>query len=1721
MNLLVIHHSYNVFENYLFFLIYTAQNLSIFISKSASNLDYNNYSIDKILVTIGKILRVKSYLYNYRKYYNLFIYFLASYYIIFTIFFITLIYKTSRKTAYTLNLLFLNFLIKMNFYVLNNINIDFFTRMLCFGSSNNRYIQEIKCNQSNNYIPLIISGFSTVYSSFLTLFIQMYYEENLFISDSKFNTITSKIYIYQHLISIIASVELSLISQLTKELFFITNITMSVFLFYYYIKRLIYYNIQTNMIFGSTYFLNVYSSIFFFTFHFFHCSNKGLIYILSSIFIVSLFSIIFNNIINKIVRKTPYHKIYNGYFLLFYIKQIIDLTNLSQENQEAKSLLRAIIEMHAIECPNKDCLTKNKNKIYLPAKQEWSYRDINPISDQIFLKNFIPIILKYFISISHFSPELLMNLSYYYLAVIGNQCLSLYYYNRAKNMKLNIEEKFLLVRLKILISEKINEGFKKGYENCPEFEQMNPTLYFKYKHISEQFIEQMEKDLDLNIEFWENFSKQKNQGVLKFKNIFNVIQKIEESKIIISNLWEDLFQIYSGINPVFMIYLEFITDINDDINLKKKLEAYKKKKEISTESILTNYYSILFHKETGLVIVNGENGKEGLIESADYKFGLIFNITIDKIKGESIHDFMPKIFSNEHSKFMRDYYQIGEKKVIDKGQYKTFGIDKNKNIIQIHISLKLFPVLNHHILYIAMINMDKVDDVIILDSNFIIQGMSKKLNKYFQIDNPNLFNYNEIPFYMICKNFISFYKTFFKNKKQKESYLSSTFEYLDETEYQYLLNEEKEKDEKKNEAKRNSFLENIEINENMEIQYHIKFPEFLSHYSYYTNHLQHEHHDSSTSVNDIVLKNTKSGQLALKEEENSNLIHKKETHKASHASSQELVAISHTTTNQPLSPVHKKKKLINFQINGVKYIYLYKSLFNQGKFDELENLFDENTSSNYISLKFNFSFERFHFGDHNHYYIIRCSDDHKKTDNKPISNIHPQNKVSIHDIIRDNKIKYLYELNNIVDEEKKILEDNISNFRDLLSTNNDFRKLINEKIKEINDKSRIIGEHNEKNRHEHSQLQGESSSQTSHSSFVNHLSKLNKITEGRNKILNKKYTSFMIKYLKILPLFLIIELIIFKIVYDIFFQNTKKELLFVRHYNNLVFSVQITLIIILNRVVDYAVLYYSNLYEYGLDLRFGYNDTVSYEIEIRRNVSRWYSESNKNIIFLERYISKYVKDTKKRIWINIQYPYDNDIPFNNSAFFPILTKNSLYDAYNLFTIDNLFTTPNYNIKSDIFEMVNYSYKNSVKGLINFLLPQLINNLNNLIEDYLQFSNEQFYKFEFLILIYLIICFTIFIVSFLFTGIIIKELNYGLNKISKISQDEIEGIILNVQRFRINLKLKSYKYHLKKINHLKDDYENEQLKNEIETKFSKQILEKKKEFKTSMSIINNIYYKKTNHRKISFPYFILFIYSMSLLLIIIFLCFLFYFPKNLINNNSNLIKSHSFFLERFLYVTASVFKIKAIFAQFVDVFSLDLSNVINNSLLTNLYETLPKFKEFYDFYYYSFMLDACKALHDFDSDDYKKCDSQYFPHLVNNTDSLRDYLIKKIEDITYTYESKVSNDPNFNSYTMFTMKEYTHILYSYTNYYIPVHSRFDLILKRSFENKAKNIKFYIDFLFVFIFCWFIANLLYQYIIYIPLFEKMFVISRNFIKVIPCSIILNTPELEKWLEKAEHQ
>ena len=137
MNLLVINQSNDIFESFFFLVIFSLQNISIYFSSPAGVLNFEHNTFDNFLYQFARIIRFKALLFYNRAYYNFAIYSISIYYIVFSILFIFLIYKTNRKTTYTSLLHFLNFFIKVNIYILSNIIIDFFTRMLCFNQTFN------------------------------------------------------------------------------------------------------------------------------------------------------------------------------------------------------------------------------------------------------------------------------------------------------------------------------------------------------------------------------------------------------------------------------------------------------------------------------------------------------------------------------------------------------------------------------------------------------------------------------------------------------------------------------------------------------------------------------------------------------------------------------------------------------------------------------------------------------------------------------------------------------------------------------------------------------------------------------------------------------------------------------------------------------------------------------------------------------------------------------------------------------------------------------------------------------------------------------------------------------------------------------------------------------------------------------------------------------------------------------------------------------------------------------------------------------------------------------------------------------------------------------------------------------------------------------------------------------------------------------------------------
>ena len=84
---------------------------------------------------------------------------------------------------------------------------------------------------------------------------------------------------------------------------------------------------------------------------------------------------------------------------------MLEKINKMDKSPEENAILTGILQMHSLECPNPDCLTKNTKAIYLPISNEWSDRTKPVINDQVFLLQFIIFIMNFFLKQNYYSPE--------------------------------------------------------------------------------------------------------------------------------------------------------------------------------------------------------------------------------------------------------------------------------------------------------------------------------------------------------------------------------------------------------------------------------------------------------------------------------------------------------------------------------------------------------------------------------------------------------------------------------------------------------------------------------------------------------------------------------------------------------------------------------------------------------------------------------------------------------------------------------------------------------------------------------------------------------------------------------------------------------------------------------------------------------------------------------------------------------------------------------------------------------------------------------------------------------------------------------------------------------------------------------------------------------------------------------------------------------------------
>ena len=210
----------------------------------------------------------------------------------------------------------------------------------------------------------------------------------------------------------------------------------------------------------------------------------------------------------------------------------------------------------------------------------------------------------------------------------------------------------------------------------------------------------------------------------------------------------------------------------------------------------------------------------------------------------------------------------------------------------------------------------------------------------------------------------------------------------------------------------NNVVNNIEINENIELEYEIKIPEFMLEFSKIEKNLLNSKItiDETEINNNLNLKETYITQT-IEEEDNKSKNQEEECESLIQSNSKPKNNFPQNSKNDPRLMTFKKETTIKINIKSdniiqstskfnvnktpfptpnnistpyeskkkndwenIFYLKLkeYKFLFNKNKFEHLEKLIDEDNQYNTHSYKFNFTFKKYEFRDKISF-IIKCT----------------------------------------------------------------------------------------------------------------------------------------------------------------------------------------------------------------------------------------------------------------------------------------------------------------------------------------------------------------------------------------------------------------------------------------------------------------------------------------------------------------------------------------------------------------------------------------------------------------------------------------------------------------------------------------------------------------------------------------------------------------------------
>jgi len=833
-------------------------------------------------------------------------------------------------------------------------------------------------------------------------------------------------------------------------------------------------------------------------------------------------------------------------------------------------------------------------------------------------------------------------------------------------------------------------------------------------------------------------------------------------------------------------------------------------------------------------------------------------------------------------------------------------------------------------------------------------------------------------------------------------------------------------------------------------------------------------------------------------------------------------------------------KMVNFnkqseeEKNYKSKIRQYRTFFEKGKFNELEDLIDScNKDSSASEYKFNFTFDQYKYGNKQIAYIVRCIDNKNefgKSDEDTVGEFDV--KATKYKKEKADSIKPLYE---ILENEKKELLSLPEIFYNLSKEDKKFQRLLQQCKNDIQNMSMAHGQKKDEI------MEDENSSQSSQIGFDSGLVKKNRIEEIRSNLLLNVSNFYTLKYIKICFILFALLALVWCIIYIIEFGEIYDTLLDVSEVNVNMYQTTLWTTELVSIFLSLRILYLKHhMHElnkvYDFDFRGFDNQTDSeYYTNMENIVKELYYKISDAYGMLEMDMSKYLneEDLINKYWgkINVfNYGFKNNIVLNDTESFPMSIAQML--STSLFFVENA----NYNSINGTSAYYSLSDEDKENAMLYFNYSTFYiieNSYDNLLQDQFEKlkeipdlltkhnSNKKNIVLE-EILIYIGAIILVLIMYFCFIHLTNKSMADGLEKVTKIRVERIEETLKKIQTFSRDLKRFRDKDTKAEENNNNDNKEGSELSddeniNAAKVKKSSTVIAQKDKSKKVISTENGFATEKRKYVRLNILNHSILHAAFIVCIHIGFIIPIFIYSYEMITNTNKLILIQTYIFGNLIGSSASTVEVKCFMSGCENRTMLHFNDSKIKDQVQDVIRAIPIFAGVKDFYNEKYLLNACASAIDKATREeaYNKCMQNTLIRSANNTDNLIKIIENNVQKIYKQYVNSQNKEPN-NHTELFNTTFFTQVEEIFYNYIIPVGDFFSSIVINDLDVYLGDKKNIVVMLIIILVVLVIIYCLVFGIIFSNQLVHYLSISRQITKIIPTSVIIATPDLEAWLE-----